>query len=71
MAFRLYTREEFERELRETLGLRCIGPENATMERWMTTGGRLLLIRILPDGEMYPHFMVGSIANQVRLLDAQ
>ena len=63
MAFRLYTREEFENELRNTLGLRSI--------RMVTPKGNTILIRTLPDGELYPHFMVGYVARQAELLDAQ
>ena len=42
-----------------------------TLERWVTPKGNTILIRTLPDEELYPHFMVGYIARQAELLDAQ
>ena len=27
-----------------------------TLERWVTPKGNTILIRTLPDGELYPHF---------------
>ena len=71
MAFRLYTREEFENELRNTVGLRLVRVVTPTLERWVTPKGNTILIRTLPDGELYPHFMIGYIARQAELLDAQ
>ena len=71
MAFRLYTREEFEDELGNTLGLTFVRMVSPTLARWVTPQGNTILIRTLPDGELYPHFMVGYVAQQVELLDAQ
>ena len=44
MAFRLYTREEFENELRNTLGLRLVRVVTPTLERWVTSKGNTILI---------------------------
>ena len=71
MAFCLYTREEFENELRNTLGLKFIRVVTPTLERWVTPKGNTILIRALPDGELYPHFMVGYVARQAEFPDAQ
>lgn len=69
MAWRLYTRAEFESELRLTFGLRFIGLVTGTLEQWRTPKGNMLLIRVLPDDELYPHPMVGTIGQQVQRLD--
>jgi len=71
VAFRAYTREEFEDELHNTLGLRFIRMVSPTLARWVTPQGNTILIRMLPDGEPYPHFMVGYVAQQAELLDSE
>lgn len=70
MALRVYTREEFEAELKNTLGLHLVAEQTSTIEEWRTPKGHPILVRRLPDDELYPHFMVGKIAAKVRLLDA-
>lgn len=55
MVLRLYTRDEYEAELRQTLGLRPAGMQTQTLEAWLTPKGNTILLRVLPDGELYPH----------------
>ena len=69
MALRLYTREEYEEELRHTVGLRPAGMQTRTLEAWLTPEGNTILLRVLPDGGLYPHYMVGKAAEQAALID--
>lgn len=70
MAIRLYTRAEFEDELRRTVGLTSTGMQTATLEAWRTPDGNIIVLRVLPDGELYPHYMVGSAAQQASAVDS-
>ena len=70
MAYREYTRHEFEAELRQTLELEQVGPETATTEKWRTRKGKSVSVPMFPDGDPYPHFIVGMIAQEVLRLDS-
>lgn len=68
MALRLYTVLEFEKELADA-GLQFVCMETATTARWRTPKGKFISVPVLPDGELYPHYLVGKAISQMNLVD--
>jgi len=65
MALRIYTKEEFELELRSLWGLE---PTDSTTQKtrfWKTPEGKFLTVPEFEDGDPYPHFLFGEIVNQI------
>lgn len=65
MAMRLYTREEFEAELREKWGLKPTDHATKTTRAWITPNGDHLLVPVFPDGDRYPDHLLDKIVQQI------
>lgn len=75
MALRLYTKEEFETELREQLGLDRTETVTDTSRVWKTKKGFHVLvplsgIEIPEQGERYPDSWLAGIYKEVTRLDS-
>ena len=66
MALRLYTRSEFEEELRSVWDLEQTEHGTATTTIWKAQNGANISVPPLTDGELYPHCLLGDIAEHVR-----
>lgn len=74
MAARLYTKEEFEKELREQLGLTPTDTTTATSRFWKTAKGRYVPVpsagNQYPEiGERYPDSWMAQIYVEIQRLD--
>lgn len=74
MALRLYTKEEFEVELRARLGLVQTGKMTATTEAWKMKDGKAVLVPTrgvnIPDlGERFPDSYFATIYEQIERLN--
>lgn len=69
MAMRLYTREEFEDELREKWGLTLTDECLETARIWRTKSGNHVTVPLLPAGEAYPDYFLNEIERQLDSFD--
>ena len=70
MAMRLYTKEEFEAELREKWDLIPTSEKFKTYRIWKTRKGHFLTVPILPAGERYPDYFLDTVLEQRKAVDA-
>jgi len=75
MALRLFTKEEFEQELKEKLELTPTDECTDTACAWKTKSDRSVLVPIsgieLPDiGEMFPDNWVAEIIGQIEAIES-
>lgn len=75
MAARLYTKEEFELELRDRLGLAPTDQVTATNRAWKTKMGRYVAVPLsgnhYPEiGERYPDSWMARIYLEVQRVDS-
>ena len=59
---------EFEKELTD-VGLQSFGMETATTALWRTPKGYFISVPVLPDGQLYPDYLVGKALRQMNLVD--
>ena len=69
MAMRLYTRTEFEKELRTKWKLEPTEHQAAMFTIWKTPKGKHVMVPTLPKGTRYPDFYVDEIVEQLKRLD--
>ena len=65
MAIRLYSQEQFEEQIKELWGLEPTDARTETGRLWKTPDGFSILVPVLPNGVLYPHYLIGEIANQI------
>lgn len=70
MAFRSYSKEEFEEELKRLWGLAPTDQRRGTFRIWKTPSGKHLTVPELPEGQLYPHYYVGDVAAQIKALES-
>ena len=70
MAMQLFTKKEFEAELKK-LGLISTEHTFPTSRMWKTPKGRHISIPILPRGERYADWMLDEAIRQVDLIDSK
>ena len=64
----MHTALDFEEALRNA-GLQHFGMETATTARWRTPKGKFISVPVLPDGVLYPDYLVGKAIREMNLLD--
>ena len=75
MALRLYTKEEFEKELRQQLGLIPTGEITEMAQAWKTKSGKVVLVPLkgidLPEiGERFPDSWMARICLEVERVNS-
>ncbi|HJX10496.1 MAG TPA: hypothetical protein VJ733_08335 [Candidatus Binatia bacterium] len=75
MALRLYTKEEFENELRQQLGLTPTGEITDVTQAWKTRCGRVVLVPLkgidVPElGERFPDSWMARIYLEVERVNS-
>lgn len=65
MAMRLFTREEFEKYLRDNLGLTETENKTRTSSAWETADGNYILVPILEGDGLYPDHLLDKIYEQI------
>lgn len=70
MAMRLYTKDEFEAELKEKWELVPTDQKFKTYRIWETKKGHFLTVPILPAGESYPDYFLDTVLEQLSALDS-
>ena len=75
MAARLYTKEEFEAELKDRLGLTPTENVTATNRYWLTRKGRHVPVPLAGNqypelGERYPDSWMAHIDQEVQRVDS-
>lgn len=67
-AMRLFLKEDFERELKETYHLTPTDEKVDDVRLWKTANGCLISVTELPDGESYPDYYLDEIVEHLKLL---
>jgi len=70
MAMRLYTKAEFEAELKEKWGLTPTEQVFATFRIWRHECGGHLTVPELPRGERYPDHFLDGVIEQIERIKA-
>jgi hypothetical protein len=67
-SMRLYTRGQFEVELRAKWRLSPTDEFTDTTGVWRTPNGKFILIPVQPDGVPYPDWMMDEVVRQLEAL---
>ena len=65
MAMRLYSKQEFEAELREKYRLKPTHHHTATTRAWVTEEGDHLLVPSFTDDDRIPDHVIDRVVNEI------
>lgn len=70
MALRLFSKEEFEQELKESWNLSPTNEGGDTFTLWHTSKGHYITVPKLPESERYPDYVLDGIIKQLETLES-
>lgn len=65
MALHYFTREEFELELVQAMGLTKSDVRTASSQGWAMRGGKILLVPNAPENDRYPDYYLSRVEQLV------
>ncbi len=66
MAMRLYSKDEFEEDLRVKWNLAPTDHKTNTARLWKTSDGKYVVVPELPNGERYPDYLLHEVIEQLK-----
>jgi len=69
MSMRLFTKEEFEANLKDVSKLTKTNQATSTTEIWKTEGGFFISVPILEENQRYPDYILDEIYRQLKCIN--